>query len=617
MPETFSLIVSRSCNLECTYCPVDKQPLNLAAGKAREAVRLLARRGGGLLRLTGGEPTLNWRTVTAALDEVEAAREAGARITAEVCTNGTGLGRRRIERLDRPWVRVVVSVDGTREAQQASGRVPVGSLDALAGLPGFTVTQTIAPGQAHRVLDNFLHLWDRGIRSFNFLPVYYVAWPARAVRDLAGGLDAVAGFLAPRLGRGGVDVRNLHRSGSVPLFNDDATLDADGTWYRTNLVLADRVAHPVLGSLRAPDVSGLPDVPADLRERLEGLLAPAVRRSNRAVDGVLDGFVAALRAGGPTRPRTAASGRRRPERLEFHISYECPNACVFCSEAHRLERWRHAPVSAMEVHRTIDAHARAGGTHVNLTGGEPTAHPAFEYGLWLARARGMRTFVGTNGARLADPAFASRVMPLLDELSLSIHGPGAALHDRMTGRRGSFDDLVQTRRNAARFNDSVGLFVNCVVTRRNVDDVGGVVDLCARLGVPTLIVSNVAPEGRALDRYARLAVRLARWRAEAPALARRASELGVQVRFFGLPLCALGDARMKSNDLHWDPRVTVERARGPRGGARLATIAALRPRRGRRYARRCRGCLMHDLCGGVFSEYLEKHGDEEIAAIRD
>jgi MoaA/NifB/PqqE/SkfB family radical SAM enzyme len=617
MSETLSLIVTRSCNLECTYCPVEKAPVHLAAGQAREAVRTLARRGGGLVRLTGGEPALNWKTVSSALDEVEAVREMGASITAEVCTNGTKLSASRLERLDRPWVRVVLSLDGTQAAQAASGRVRIENLDALTALPEFSVTQTIAPEQSHRVLDNFLHLWERGIRRFNFLPVYYVRWPARSIEDLAEGLGAVAGFLAPRLGRGGVDVRNLHRSGAVPLFNDDITLDADGTWYRTNLVLADRVTHPVLESLRAAEISGVPDVPEDLRDRVEGLLGSAVRRSNRAVDSVLDGFVSALRHGAKRPARPVVSGRKRPERLEFHISYDCPNTCLFCSEAHRLERWQDAPVSAREVHRTIVSHARAGGTHINLTGGEPSAHPAFEYALELALAHGMRTFVGTNGARLADRAFAERIMPLLDELSLSIHGSSAAVHDRMTGRRGSFDDLVQTRRNAARCNTSISLFVNCVVTRRNFEDVPGVVDLCARLGVPMLIVSNAAPEGRALNGYARLAVRLGRWREEAPLLARRAAEQGVRVRFFGLPLCALGDARMKSNDLHWDPRVTVERARGPRGSARLATIAALRPRRGRRYSRRCRGCLMHDVCGGVFSEYLETHGDEEIEAIRD
>ena len=73
---------------------------------------------------------------------------------------------------------------------------------------------------------------------------------------------------------------------------------------------------------------------------------------------------------------------------------------------------------------------------------------------------------------------------------------------------------------------------------------------------------------------------------------------------------------MKSNDLHYDPRVTVERARGPRGSFRLSHVATRRPRRGRRYTRRCRGCAYRALCGGVFTEYVRLFGDDELEAIR-
>lgn len=616
MSETLALVVTRSCNLECSYCPVAKTDAHLDSRSARDAVRMLAGRGGGLVRLTGGEPTLNWKTVTAVLDEVGRQRDSGCPITVELCTNGTGLDGPRIARLDRTWIRVVLSLDGMPATQQASGRPTVENLGDLVGLPGFTVTQTIAPGLSGLVLDNFLFLWEAGIRSFNLLPVYYVPWSGREVRNLGEGLAAVASFLSPRVKRGEVEVRNLTRSGSVPLFNDDLTLDADGTWYRTNLVLADAITHPLLDDLGAESIEGVPARVRGLRRRLEALLEPGVRRSNHRVDAALDRFVSLL-SNAPPRGRPERRGERvRPERLEFHISYACTNSCTFCSEAHRIERWRDHPVTAMEVHRTLVSHARAGGSHVNLTGGEPSLHPAFVYALELARSLSMRTFVGTNGAGLADPGLAARAVPLLDELSLSLHGPDDAMHDRMTGRRGSFRDLMETLGNARRLNPRLEIFANCVVTRTNWNRVPDVLELCATLEIPTLILSNAAPEGRALDRYPRLAVPLERWRGASPGLARDAERLGVTIRFFGLPMCALGEARMKSNDLHWDPRVTVERARGPHGSVRLSNVAALKPRRGRKYTRRCRGCIMREVCGGVFTTYVESFGDEEIRAIR-
>lgn len=155
-----------------------------------------------------------------------------------------------------------------------------------------------------------------------------------------------------------------------------------------------------------------------------------------------------------------------------------------------------------------------------------------------------------------------------------------------------------------------------MVTRGNVDTLEGVVALCREWSLRRWLVSNVAPEGRAAEDYAALAVPLERWRVLAPALAERARAAGVAIRFFGLPLCVLGTARMKSNDLHYDPRVTVERAAGPRGTIRMSNVATHHPRRGRRHPPACRGCRFRPVCGGVFEAYLEAFGDGEIEAIR-
>jgi len=281
-----------------------------------------------------------------------------------------------------------------------------------------------------------------------------------------------------------------------------------------------------------------------------------------------------------------------------------------------MARWCEHPVTALELRRALRSHARAGGEHVLLTGGEPTAHPAFGYGLRLARSLGLRTAVGTNGARLSSPTFAARTLPLLDELSLSIHGPVAAIHDRQTGRRGSFAGLRAAREHARELRPELPLAANTVVTRDNVEHLHDIADLVAQWGVGRWLVSNVAPEGRAERDYEALVVPLGGWRERAPALAARAGEAGISIRFFGLPLCVLGDARMKSNDLHYDARVTVERSRGAHGSVRMGHVATTHPRRGRRQPPACRGCRYRSVCGGVFEAYLALYGDGEIEAIR-
>ena len=610
--DPLTLIVTRRCNLECVYCPVGKRALDLDPARAAEVVGAHIEGEGRTIRLTGGEPALAWPTVRAVLDEVERRGRSG--VTVELCTSGVDLDEDRIEELDRPWIRVVVSVDGRPATQRASGRPWPRLIDELLALPNTALTVTVAPEQARHLLDNVIHLWHLGARRFNVLPVYWIRWKAAQLRALTENLAGVAEWLGPHLRRGEADVLNLHRHGSVPLFNDHPTVDADGTYHRGNLVLADRL---FVGSLPAgtPTRDDLPEVGDGRRARMEATVPAAIRHSNRRVDAALDYFVQQIEGDQSQPPAPRQPATRRPDRLEIHIAYDCDNRCAFCSESHRLDRWGDHPVSAVEIRRALRSHAHAGGTHVNLTGGEPSGHPAFLYALQLAKSLGMRTYVGTNGSRLCDPDVARAALPLLDELSLSLHGSTPVLHDRATGRRGSFDQIHAARENARR-HDHLELFVNTVVTRANFDDLPEVLDLCARLAIPSILLSSVAPEGRALDRYADLAVPLSEWRARSGSLAQQARAHRLRLRFFGLPLCALGPARMKSNDLHYDPRVTVERARGPHGSVRMSHVATRQPRRGRRYTPRCRGCAYRALCGGVFWAYVDLFGDAELEPIR-
>ena len=609
MPSTLVLIVTRRCNLDCVYCPVTQRDEDLSPDVARQAIRA---HHPDLVRLTGGEPTLAWATIQAVVDEVQALADDGHQTAVELCTNGLNLDPDRIRWLADAGVRVVVSADGSGRTQRASGRLPIEHLALLLALPQTCVTQTITPTTARSLLDDFLVLWERGARYVNLLPVFYRPWSASEIRDLEEGLRTIGEFLAPRAQRGEVRVRNLERSGSLPLFNDALTVDSDGRSYRTNLILSDELSGPLVRELAGEERTA-PPLPPDLRRRLEARLSPAVRRSNARLDVALQQFVARLDDPAPISVEVDRS-RERPGRLEFHIAYECDNHCAFCSEAHRLASWRRHPVTAREIHRTLLSHARAGGDHVNFTGGEPTSHPAFQYAVELAAALGMRTYVGTNGSALAIAAFADRAMPRLDELSLSIHGSRADLHDAITGRPGSFDALLATRSHARRHPD-LAVFANTVVTTRNVADLGAVLDLCADLAIPRLLVSNAAPEGRALDRYEDLAVPLDVWKRLAAGLVAAADEAGVALRFFGLPFCALGEARMRSNDLYYDPRVTVERGRGAQSSVKLNHVFTRYPRRGRRKTGRCRGCRYGRLCGGAFGAYLDRFGGDELEAI--
>jgi len=298
-------------------------------------------------------------------------------------------------------------------------------------------------------------------------------------------------------------------------------------------------------------------------------------------------------------------------RLEFHITYHCPERCAFCSEEHRMAAYNPFPVTFGRVARVLREQAERGVESVHFTGGEPTIHPQFVEILQLAKKLGMRTSIGTIGTRLADPAFAARALPYLDEALFSLHGPEAATHDALTGRPGSFDRLSRAMENASAY-PGFRRFVNTVLVRDNAARVVETTRLARERGAELLVISNVTPEGAGEDAYPRLTLRLDEVRDLVPAVLAEAGPM--IVRFFGLPACALGEARMYANDIHWNPRVTFEWVRHP-DRVSLEGLYSWLPDRKRAKVTACGSCSWNRLCHGVFARYVELYGEAELHAL--
>lgn len=321
-----------------------------------------------------------------------------------------------------------------------------------------------------------------------------------------------------------------------------------------------------------------------------------------------------MSAGSPeesARPWIGPNGQRT-ERLELHLSYSCPNRCRFCSEAHRMGTYRDYPVTWGRVATVLRTHAERGVRKLHLTGGEPTVHPRFIEALAMARKLGMQTSVSTNGVMLSREDFARQAVPLLDDGMFSLHGPQAEVHERLTGRKGSFDQVTRAIRLAQEINPDFEVHVNIVVTRDNVDVVGETVFLAGELGAALVVVSNVSPEGRGLDNYRELAVELEQLAELLPTLPARAP--AAVLRFFGTPMCILGESAMLSNDLFWDPRVTVEWSSEP-GKVVYGDVYSWTPARKRIHVTECMACLQRNVCMGVFEDYAELHSTQVLVRL--
>lgn len=149
---------------------------------------------------------------------------------------------------------------------------------------------------------------------------------------------------------------------------------------------------------------------------------------------------------------------------ELTLGYACNCNCLFCSITGKKDR---APKSTAEALTDIAQARREGFRTIGFGGGEPTIRPDILKLVSFAKKSGFDTIrVQTNGIMLSYPEFARRLVEAgTGYIKFSIHGHNAAIHDRLTRVKGSFDRAVLGLRNVRALGARTS--VDIVITRPN------------------------------------------------------------------------------------------------------------------------------------------------------
>jgi len=262
------------------------------------------------------------------------------------------------------------------------------------------------------------------------------------------------------------------------------------------------------------------------------------------------------------------------------------------------------------VRRALDAARARGSIRVILTGGEPTLCRDLVDHVAYARTVGFEEIeLQTNAVLLDRPGAAAALHAAgLTSAQISLHGPDAAISDRLTAAPGTH---ARTLRGVdALLEAGVRVLLNHLVFVDNASLLLEFVDMVhARWGAhcDRLVIQFHSPrnefatreEGlRHVPRYATYAARLV-------AAIDRARSLGLNVRDLqdptGIPsLCVLGA------DTEYLGRVTAQRT-SPRfhrwESEWLTRVPA------------CTSCARKDECMGIPKHYLALHGDSEFRAF--
>ncbi len=177
------------------------------------------------------------------------------------------------------------------------------------------------------------------------------------------------------------------------------------------------------------------------------------------------------------------------------LTFDCNDHCVFCLDSETHDGTMR---DREEVKEQILDGRRKGATRLILSGGEPTIHPQYVDFVRLGARAGYRKIqTVTNGRLFSYGTFLRRCLDAgLNEITFSIHGPNARVHDALVGTRGAFEQEIAGLRAALEDGRPI-VNVDVVVNRANVKHLPEMLRMLTAMGVREFDLLQVVPFGRA------------------------------------------------------------------------------------------------------------------------
>lgn len=146
------------------------------------------------------------------------------------------------------------------------------------------------------------------------------------------------------------------------------------------------------------------------------------------------------------------------ERARLNTGFLCNYKCEFCYYKDRLmER------DSLDVIKSrVDDIFNYGIRQIDLSGGESSVEPNWFNILKYCKEKEMTVSTLTHGGKFCDMEFLKKSKDHgLTEILFSVHGSNPEIHDKITGKKGSFKKIIQAIKNATELQMVVR--INCTV----------------------------------------------------------------------------------------------------------------------------------------------------------
>jgi len=605
------IIITYQCNLSCFYCPVSKKNKFIEKKIAFKAIDLYldllySVKDKGKIKIFGGEPFFKKDLLREIIKYI---RQRSSEIEIELTSNGILLENAILSWLKKYRVNLSISIDGDAESQLKNRKgISLAAyrkiLRSIKKMPSDTITNmVIAPNIVDRFFQNFLYLYNLGIRKFNFLPAAYISWSQKELKLLENQLHLTSFFIRSHPE---VYIKNIDIDNDLFFFNTGIVVDCNGDIFFSNVIMLKEFQEAKeglrIGNVKDPNIfkilkrSNNSEEIKKIRLSIKKSFHPKILKTNQVLDSLLDNFVKEIEL---------TSGEKN-KRVDIKIGYQCNNHCLFCVQGNKREKCAFRTKS--EIQKDL-IRAKKNCQSVVFTGGEPTIHPNFLDLVRLAKKLNFQTIqVQSNGRLFAYKEFCQEMIKAgANEFSPALHGHTEDLHDYLTTVPGSFNQTVQGIKNLKIFGQRV--IANTVITKSNYRHLPEIARLLVFLNVDQYQFAFIHIAGTAWENRNSIVPK----KSQIISYVKKGLDIGIsagkKVMTEAIPYCFMqGYEQYVAEQIIPDTMVIEDKFK-------IKDYKKYRLNYGKIKGPCCMNCLYFSICEGPWREYPEIFGWEEFKPI--
>ena len=182
-----------------------------------------------------------------------------------------------------------------------------------------------------------------------------------------------------------------------------------------------------------------------------------------------------------------------PGKIEIDITSQCNLSCIHCSRDSQ-NSIPNTQLSLSEIKTILKNAILTGTKSLNIMGGEPTCSPFLFEICDFAKKLGYGSLNTSSNGWNINEKIAKKLSRYFDKVQLSLHGATQISHDKIVGKKGAFNQIINACKNLKKYG--VNVRISCTVMQENYNEIPQIANFVSSIGANNLRFLVLSPLGR-------------------------------------------------------------------------------------------------------------------------